>query len=125
MENKKSNSCVDEEFAEKCRKALEKDLGFAIPMPKSISKKANQPKQKAPENIETVQKENNCTQNTTLETLSLSEELDKKTLETLGKMNEQKRLSNDEFQKLYDMIWKKGPESRVQNPDAWFRRTEA
>jgi hypothetical protein len=125
MENKKLNSGEDMELAEKCRKALENDLGFAIPMPNSKFHKANQPKQKAPENVEIVQKENTHPQNRTIEALSLSQELDKKTLESLGKINEQKRLSTNEFQRLYDIIWKKGPESRVQNPDAWFRRSEA
>ena len=37
----------------------------------------------------------------------------------LDKIQRQKRLSSDEFLKVYDTLWKEGPAVKYQNPDAW------
>ena len=44
---------------------------------------------------------------------------DKKTSRALEKMQKQKRLSSDEFFRVYDTLWKEGPTVKYQSPDAW------
>jgi len=57
-----------------------------------------------------------------VKTLKLSEKgksLDGETDKAVTKIQEQKRLSSQEFQKIYDTIWKEGPKTVYQSPDAW------
>jgi hypothetical protein len=57
-----------------------------------------------------------------LETLKRSQNEktpDEKTLQTLTKIQNHKKLSSKEFLNVYDSIWKEGPKTTYQNPDAW------
>jgi len=124
VENKELNNFAGEALAEQCKKALENELGFAVPMPKFKSRRAIWQKPKSGENVEFTQKDSKEPQSRPTEPLSFSQEFDEKTSESIEKMSKQKRLSNDEFQNLYDQIWRRGPESKVQHPDNWFRRID-
>jgi hypothetical protein len=46
-----------------------------------------------------------------------------KPLEEKGKAKtknqQQKRLSSQEFLKMYDTMWREGPRTEYQNPDSW------
>lgn len=46
---------------------------------------------------------------------------DKKTIQAMAKIDKQKRLSSEEFIKVYDSLWKDGPSVKFQNPDSWER----
>jgi hypothetical protein len=37
------------------------------------------------------------------------------------KIKSQKKLSSQEFLKVYETIWQDGPKIKYQNPDAWIR----
>ena len=50
---------------------------------------------------------------------SSSAEENKKTTRAIEKIKNQKRLSSEEFLKIYDTLWKQGPELKYQSPDAW------
>jgi hypothetical protein len=50
---------------------------------------------------------------------------DKKTIKAIGKIQRQKRLSSEEFRKVYDNVWKEGPEIKYQSPDAWRKPGES
>jgi hypothetical protein len=52
------------------------------------------------------------------------ENSNKETLQAIGKIQNQKRLSSDEFLKIYETIWKEGPKIKYQSPDSWSRRIE-
>ena len=134
MESEESKTCTDEEFAEKCRKALENDLGFALPVPKLKSQKTDATEQNKTPNVELADeqnKENGQSYDRSIDVSTFSKDLeafssefDKDTLETLDKIKKQQRLSTEEFQKFFDVIWKKGPDSRATNPNAWFNEAE-
>ena len=56
-----------------------------------------------------------------LETLNRSKtnnKEDEKTINAIDKIQRQKRLSSEEFQKVYDTLWKEGPKVKYQRPDA-------
>jgi hypothetical protein len=38
----------------------------------------------------------------------------------VDKLREQKKLGGDEFWRVYDSIWQKGPEVKYQNPQKWI-----
>ena len=60
--------------------------------------------------------------NRLLETLKRSNngnKPDDETLRAMAKIQEHKRLSSQEFQKVYDAIWQEGPETAYKNPDEW------
>jgi membrane-associated HD superfamily phosphohydrolase len=62
-----------------------------------------------------------------VETLNRSktkEKEDKKATKAINKIQRQKRLSSDEFQKVYDTVWKEGPKVKYQSPDAWRKLGE-
>ncbi len=44
---------------------------------------------------------------------------DEETNRVMTKMKQQKRLSSEEFLKVYDTIWQQGPTTKYQTPDAW------
>ena len=44
---------------------------------------------------------------------------DKETRRAMAKMRKQKRLSSQEFLKVYDNIWQQGPTTKYQTPDSW------
>ena len=50
---------------------------------------------------------------------------DKKTMKTMDKIQRQERLSSEEFQKVYDNVWKEGPRIKYQSPDAWRKPGES
>ncbi|MGD0644115.1 MAG: hypothetical protein ABSA75_04350 [Candidatus Bathyarchaeia archaeon] len=59
-----------------------------------------------------------------LETLTLSQngnKPDEETVQAMTKIQKQKRLSSQEFLKVYDTIWKEGPKTAYQSPDSWRR----
>ena len=43
---------------------------------------------------------------------------DKEMFRTINKIQKQKRLSSNEFLKVYNLLWKKGPTVLYQNPEA-------
>jgi hypothetical protein len=43
----------------------------------------------------------------------------KKTSQTIAKIQKQKRLTSEEFFKVHDTLWKKGPEVKYKDPDNW------
>ena len=43
----------------------------------------------------------------------------KQTAKAIDKIKKEKRLSSEEFQKVYDSLWKEGPAIKYQNPNAW------
>jgi hypothetical protein len=50
---------------------------------------------------------------------------DKKTREAIDKIQRQKRLSTEEFRKIYDTLWKEGPKVKYQSPDEWRKPGES
>jgi hypothetical protein len=64
---------------------------------------------------------NNMFRDKVLETLNRSKtnnKEDEKTINAIDKIQRQKRLSSEEFQKVYDTLWKEGPKVKYQRPDA-------
>jgi hypothetical protein len=37
----------------------------------------------------------------------------------VAKMKQRKRLSSEEFLKVYDSLWQQGPTTKYQTPDGW------
>jgi seryl-tRNA synthetase len=56
-----------------------------------------------------------------LKTLKSKKNKDKKIMRAITKMERQKRLSSEEFTKVYNSLWKDGPSVKFQNPDSWER----
>jgi hypothetical protein len=59
-----------------------------------------------------------------LETLKLSQKGDKpdeETLQAMNKIQKHKKLSSQEFLKVYDTIRQEGPKTAYQNPNSWRR----
>jgi len=57
-----------------------------------------------------------------IETLKLSQNGDKpdeETLQAMIKIQNRKKLSSQEFLKVYDTIRKEGPKTAYQNPNSW------
>ena len=57
-----------------------------------------------------------------LETLKRSQNRnkpDEETLQTMTKIQNHKKLSSQEFLKVYDAIRKEGPKTAYQNPNSW------
>ena len=48
---------------------------------------------------------------------------DKKTIQTMNKIENQKRLSSEEFFQVYDTLRKEGPYVKYHNPDSWNKDT--
>jgi hypothetical protein len=46
---------------------------------------------------------------------------DERTIHAVTKMEKQKRLSSEEFLKVYATVWKDGPSIKYQNPDSWYK----
>jgi hypothetical protein len=46
-------------------------------------------------------------------------EPDDETVRAIANLQEHKRLSSQEFQKVYDTIWQEGPKTEYRNPDSW------
>jgi hypothetical protein len=44
---------------------------------------------------------------------------DDETFRAMAKIQENKRLSSQEFLKVYDTIWQEGPKTFYKNPDSW------
>jgi hypothetical protein len=66
--------------------------------------------------------------NRLLETLKRSKngsEPDDETLQAIAKIQEHKRLTSQEFQKVYDTIWQEGPKTAYKNPENWRKDTDA
>ncbi len=56
---------------------------------------------------------------------SQNEEQPDQTLQiAVTKIQKQKRLSSEEFLKGFDAIWKEGPKTAYQNPNAWRRSAD-
>ena len=56
-----------------------------------------------------------------LKALKSKKTKDKKTIQAMTEIEGQKRLSSEEFMKVYDSLWKDGPSVKFQNPDSWER----
>ena len=57
-----------------------------------------------------------------LESLKVSQngsKPDDETVQIIAKIQKHKRLSSEEFQKVFDTLWKEGPKTAYQNPEAW------
>jgi hypothetical protein len=57
-----------------------------------------------------------------LETLKSSQnkgKIDEETLQAMAKIQNHKRLSSEEFLRVYDTIRKEGPKTTYQNPNSW------
>ena len=57
-----------------------------------------------------------------LDALKLSQNLDKpdeETLQAIIKIQNRKKLSSQEFLKVYDTLRKEGPKTAYQNPNSW------
>jgi hypothetical protein len=60
--------------------------------------------------------------NRLLETLSSSknaDKLDDETLRAMAKIRSRKRLTSQEFQKVFDTIYQEGPKTAYSDPDNW------
>jgi len=60
--------------------------------------------------------------NRLLETLKSSQNgqtPDDETFRAMAKIQNHKRLSSQEFLKVYDTIWQEGPKTEYKNPDNW------
>ena len=57
----------------------------------------------------------------TLKKSQNSKDPDKDMSQTITKIEKHKRLSSQEFLKGYDAIWREGPKTPYQNPNAWRR----
>jgi len=44
---------------------------------------------------------------------------DYETVRAISKIENHKRLSSQEFKKVYDIIWKEGPKTTYKDPDNW------
>ena len=116
MIRQKFSGSPDRILAENCRRALEKSYGIDIPLPKCLVEK------------ETAQNEvfrgEKMFKNRLLETLRHSkngEKPDDETVRAMAKIENHKRLSSQEFLKIYDTIWQEGPKTEYRNPDNWRR----
>ena len=59
-----------------------------------------------------------------IETLKLSNnsnKQDEETLQAISKIQSHKKLSSEEFLKVYDTIRQEGPKATYHNPDNWRR----
>ena len=125
MTETKSYVIVCKTLAEKCKEALERSYGSEVPMPRELSPKVNRPKQ----NKVTLKKEVNVQADRAesthkfIKVLSHRKKSSKLAHKTLRKIEKQKRLSTDEFQRLYSAIWKTGPATRYRNPDQWLEKS--
>jgi len=61
----------------------------------------------------------------TLNRPKIKKKEDKKTIKAIDKIQRQKRLSSDEFRKVYETLWTEGPRVKYQSPDAWRRLGES
>jgi hypothetical protein len=61
----------------------------------------------------------------TLNRSKIKKKEDKKTIKAIDKIQRQKRLSSDEFRKVYDTLWTEGPKIKYQSPDAWRKLGES
>ena len=50
---------------------------------------------------------------------------DETVVKAADKIQKQKRLSSNEFLKVYDSLWKEGPTVKYQNPDARVRHFQS
>jgi len=50
---------------------------------------------------------------------------DDETLRAMAKIQEHKRLSSQEFQKVYDTIWQEGPKAEYKSPENWGKGADA
>jgi hypothetical protein len=53
------------------------------------------------------------------------EKLDNEMAKAMTKIQKQKRLSSQEFLKVYDSLWREGPATSYQNPDARLREMQS
>jgi hypothetical protein len=44
---------------------------------------------------------------------------DEETQRAMDKMKQRKRLSSEEFLRVYDALWQEGPSGKYQTPDGW------
>jgi hypothetical protein len=61
----------------------------------------------------------------TLNRTKTSKKENNKTIKAIDKIRGQKRLSSEEFRKVYDTLWTEGPKIQYQSPDAWRRAGES
>jgi hypothetical protein len=50
---------------------------------------------------------------------------DKEMVKAINKIQEQRRLSSQEFLSIYNSLWKAGPTVKYQNPDAQVRQLQS
>jgi hypothetical protein len=103
--------------ADKFRKALENSFGADIPKPKALSKETiRQHPGEMDADCET-RLDDLCSQGRPKEVAPCSQETDKDMVYALEKIKGQGRLSRDEFQRVYDVIWRKGPATKFQHSE--------
>jgi hypothetical protein len=107
-------------LAENCKKALENSFGTSIPKPRAFSSEANPQPQKEIEGDYETKEDGLSSENRPTEISSCSQEADKDVAYLLEKINSKERLSKDEFQRVYDIIWKRGPVIKYRLPDKWL-----
>ena len=104
-----SKSKIEKNLEERCRKALEKSYGMQIPIPKYLPTKR----------YRFLNRKKFGFKNKLLDALknSNSENPDIEIPQVAAKIENQKRLSSDEFLKVQETIWQEGPQIKYQNPD--------
>ena len=108
---------IEKNLEERCREALEKSYGMQIPMPKYLPKKRyrflNRKKFNFKNKLLDVLKNGN------------SEKPDIEISQVAAKIENQKRLSSDEFLKVQETIWQEGPQIKYQNPEVNERELQS
>jgi hypothetical protein len=88
---------------------------------KSLLLEIDELKKTAEAKATALEREVNAAPSKMLKALKSKKNKDKKTIQALTKIEKQKRLSSEEFIKVYDSLWKNGPSVKFQNPDSWER----
>ena len=109
MTNNYRKNKIEKNLEERCRESLEKSYGIKVPMPKCLPKKRyrflNRKKFDFKNKLLDVLKNSN------------SERPDIEIPQVTAKIENQKRLSSDEFLKVQETIWQEGPIIKYQKPD--------
>ncbi len=88
---------------------------------KSLLHEIDELKKTAEAKATALEREINAARPKMLKVLKSKKNKDKKTIQAITKIEKQKRLSSEEFIKVYDSLWKNGPSVKFQNPDSWER----
>jgi hypothetical protein len=101
--------------ADKFRKALENSFGANIPKPKALSKETIQQHTGEMDADCETNLDDLCSKGRPKEVAPCSQETDKDMAYALEKIKGKERLSRDEFQRVYDIIWRRGPATKFQH----------